>query len=68
MATWDKGTHITKVRWREICARTLREQQAVRQEAERTVPAANLTLRLPHPILDHCNRVPRGCSYVSCHS
>lgn len=38
MATWDKGTHITKVRWREICARTLREQQAVRQEAERTVP------------------------------
>lgn len=37
MATWDKGTHITKARWREICARTLREQQATRQEAERNV-------------------------------
>jgi hypothetical protein len=34
MATWDKGTHITKTRWREICARTLREQEAVRREAQ----------------------------------
>ena len=23
MDTWDKGTHITKARWREICSRTL---------------------------------------------
>ncbi len=23
METWDKGTHITKARWREICSRTL---------------------------------------------
>jgi hypothetical protein len=23
MDTWDKGTHITKTRWREICQRTL---------------------------------------------
>jgi hypothetical protein len=34
MATWDKGTHITKARWREICARTLRDQEAVRREAQ----------------------------------
>jgi hypothetical protein len=34
MATWDKGTHITKARWRQICARTLREQEAVRREAQ----------------------------------
>ena len=25
MAAWDKSTHITKPRWREICARTLTE-------------------------------------------
>ena len=25
MAAWDKTTHITKPRWREICARTLTE-------------------------------------------
>ena len=31
MATWDKGTHITKVRWREICARTLKDQAAGRR-------------------------------------
>jgi hypothetical protein len=23
MAAWDKGTHVAKPRWREICARTL---------------------------------------------
>src|SRR5262249_17041475 len=25
MAAWDKATHITKSRWREICVRTLTE-------------------------------------------
>jgi hypothetical protein len=25
MAAWDDKTHITKVRWREICARTLND-------------------------------------------
>jgi hypothetical protein len=34
MATWDKGTHITTTRWREICARTLKDQEVVRREAE----------------------------------
>ncbi|MFM9846119.1 MAG: hypothetical protein ACKVP3_03055 [Hyphomicrobiaceae bacterium] len=38
MATWDKGTHITKVRWREICARTLKDQEAVRRQAESYTP------------------------------
>jgi hypothetical protein len=38
MATWDKGTHITKARWRQICARTLREQEAVRRQAENYNP------------------------------
>ena len=38
MATWDKGTHITKPRWREICARTLKDQEAVRREAQSYSP------------------------------
>lgn len=38
MATWDKGTHITKARWREICARTLKDQEAVRRQAESYTP------------------------------
>jgi hypothetical protein len=25
MAAWDASTHITKIRWRQICARTLVE-------------------------------------------
>jgi hypothetical protein len=25
MAAWDKATHITKTRWRQICAVTLTE-------------------------------------------
>lgn len=38
MATWDKGTHITKTRWREICARTLKDQESVRRQAENYNP------------------------------
>jgi len=30
METWDRGTHITKNRWREICKRQIKEQEAVR--------------------------------------
>ena len=26
MDTWDKGTHITKSKWREICVRQLNER------------------------------------------
>jgi hypothetical protein len=25
MAAWDSKTHISKVRWREICARTIND-------------------------------------------
>ncbi len=38
MRTWDKGTHIAKARWRQICARTLRDQEMVRRQAESYVP------------------------------
>jgi hypothetical protein len=28
MATWDKGTHISKSRWREICLRNANDREA----------------------------------------
>jgi hypothetical protein len=28
MATWDKGTHISKSRWREICLRNADDREA----------------------------------------
>jgi hypothetical protein len=28
MATWDKGTHISKSRWREICQRNANDREA----------------------------------------
>ena len=31
METWDRDTHITKNRWREICKRQIKEQEAVRE-------------------------------------
>jgi hypothetical protein len=35
MATWDKGTHITKSRWREICKRNANDRGSTEADATR---------------------------------
>lgn len=35
MATWDKGTHISKSRWREICLRNANDRGATEAGAAR---------------------------------
>lgn len=32
MAIWDKGTHITRSKWSEICRRQIKERQAEQQQ------------------------------------
>ena len=53
MAAWDKATHITKTRWKGICARTLTESEVALCSVASHRGRGDLLEVLPTPQLRH---------------